>query len=418
MQNANDPGHLAKSRAPFAELPFADPALPPLSGIRVLDASRVLAGPYCAAILADLGAEVIRIEHPSEPDEVRRWAPVVDGSSTAFAAMNHGKQGVALDLSHPEGLAVFKQLLTTADVLVENFRPGTLERRGLSAEIIQEVAPALVHCSIRAFPGNTPMAAQPGYEASMQAITGIMSSTGEEDGAPVRCGPSVVDLGTGMASVIAILAALRERDRSGLGQYVEPALLRTATALLGVQVASCSATGLPSPRRGSGHEALVPYRIFDCSDGPLFIAAGNDRLWPKLCAVLGLADASARVPTPTLSERIAARDEVNTSVEQATRQWRRDDLLRALSDKGVPAAPVNTVNEYLDDPALLACGVVHDAQIDGAPDAVVAGPLFAGLQNPVRTRAPTLGQHTDTVLAGIGISHDRIAALRSAGAIL
>jgi glutaryl-CoA transferase len=390
----------------------------PLAGIRVIDASRVLAGPYCGAILADLGAEVIRVEHPSEADEVRRWAPIVNGMSAAFAAMNHTKQGIALDLAHPEALELFQQLLATADVLVENFRPGTLERRGLSTGVLRGIAPRLVHCSIRAFPSSSPMAAQPGYEASMQAMTGIMSSTGEEDGEPVRCAPSVVDLGTGMVSVIAILAALRERDRTGRGQYVEPALMRTATALLGVQVASCSATGLPSPRRGSGHEALVPYRIFACRDGAAFVAAGNDRLWPKLCSVLGLVDACGAVPMPALAERIAARDEVNKLVEDATRTWRRAELLHALQEQGVPAAPVNTVNEYLRDCAVRDAGVVRDALIDGAPHVVAAGPLFAGLPTADRTAAPGLGEHTHTVLAGLGLTPERIEALRRSGAIL
>lgn len=394
------------------------PAMPPLSGIRVIDASRVLAGPYCGVILADLGAEVIRVDHPFESDEVRRWAPIVNGTSAAFAAMNHSKKGIALDLAHTEGLAVFKELLATADVLVENFRPGTLERRGLSAAVIRELAPQLVQCSIRAFPSGTPMAAQPGYEASMQAITGMMSATGEEDGGPVRCAPSVVDLGTGMASVIAILAALRQRDRTRRGQHVEPALMRTATALLGVQVASCSATGKASPRRGSGHEALVPYRIFACLDGPAFIAAGNDRLWPKLCSVLGIADRAGRVPMPTLAERIAARRQVDSLVENRVRTWQRADLLRALGEHGVPAAPVNTVNEYLEDPAVRDAGVVRDAQIEGAPGVVVAGPLFAGLPTAERTMAPGLGQHTREVLAGLGLAHDRIDALRRCGAIL
>ena len=261
------------------------------------------------------------------------------------------------------------------------------------------------------------MALQPGYEASMQAMTGIMSATGEEDGEPVRCGPSVVDLATGMASVIAILAALRERDRTGRGQVVEPSLLRTATALLGVQIASCSATGKPSSRRGSGHEALVPYRIYACRDGAALIAAGNDRLWPKLCAALGFADASGKVPMPFLAERIASRKQVDAMVANATRTWPCAELLRALGEHGVPAAAVNSVNEYLQDPALQEAGVVQHAQIDGAPNVLAAGPLFAGLHIAPRTPAPTLGQHTGNVLAGLGLSPDRIGALRRAGAI-
>jgi crotonobetainyl-CoA:carnitine CoA-transferase CaiB-like acyl-CoA transferase len=394
-----------------------DPPRPPLAGIRVLDASRVLAGPYCAAILADLGADVIRVEHPRDPDEVRAWAPMVGDMSAPFAAMNHSKRGIAVDLAHADGLGVFKELLAHSDVLVENFRPGTLQRRGLSSDIMREVAPQLVHCSIRAFPSNTPMAAQPGYEASMQALTGIMSSTGEQDGQPVRCGPSVVDLGTGMASVIAILAALRERDRTGRGQYVEPALMRTATALLGVQVPSCSATGRPAARRGSGHEALVPYRIYACRDGDALIAAGNDRLWPKLCDVLGIADPSGAIPMPRLSERIARRAEVDARVEQGAARWARADLIRTLGETGVPAAPVNTVNEYLDNPALLDAGVVDRALIDAAPQVVAAGPLFAGLPPVQRKPAPSLGQHTDEVLAALGIAESRVAELRRRGAI-
>src|SRR5688572_21837868 len=225
----------------------------PLHGIRVVDASRVLAGPFCGSLLADLGADVIRVEHPTKLDEVRTWAPARNGISAAFAAVNHSKRSVVADLTQPAGLEIVRRLLATADVLIENFRPGTLERLGLDKAALKGINERLIHCAIRAFPAGTAAEGLPGYEAYLQAYSGIMSVTGEHDGDPVRCGVSVVDLGTGMASTIAILAALRERDRTGLGQYVEPALLRTATNMLNYQIAGYSMSGKEPQRHGSGH---------------------------------------------------------------------------------------------------------------------------------------------------------------------
>ena len=195
----------------------------PLAGIRVIDASRVLAGPYCGSLLADLGADVIRVEHPTKRDEVHTWAPVRNGLSATYAAVNHSKRGIALDLALPGGLEVFRRLLRNADVLIENFRPGTLDRLGLTREVLRDLNAKLIYCAIRAFPSGTAAEDLPGYESSVQAYSGIMSVTGDPDGDPVRCGVSCVDIGTGMASTIAVLAALRERDLTGKGQYVEPA---------------------------------------------------------------------------------------------------------------------------------------------------------------------------------------------------
>lgn len=389
----------------------------PLHGIRVIDASRVLAGPFCGSLLADLGADVIRVEHPTKHDEVRSWAPARNGVSAAFAAVNHTKRGVVVDLSQPDGLRVFRRLLATGDVLIENFRPGTLERLGLDSAALRDVNSRLIHCAIRAFPAGTAGEGLPGYEASLQAYSGIMSVTGEDDGDPVRCGVSVVDLGTGMASVIAILSALRERDRTGKGQYVEPALLRTATNFLNYQIAGYSLANVLPRRFGSGHEALVPYKSFQCADGALLIAAGNDRLWARLCEVLALWGEAGALPFPTLTSRIANRKPVNDLVGAAVAGRRRKDVLDALMAAGIPSAPVNTVGKYVSDASLLQAGVLENVRISGE-DVALAGALFGADFLPRARRAPPgLGEHTEDVLQSLGFSAAEIEKLREHGVI-
>ena len=396
----------------------APAAAGPLAGIRVLDLSRVLAGPFCGSLLADLGADVIRVEHPTHRDEVRSWAPIVDGVSAPFAAVNHSKRGVVVDLASPEGAKVFERLLATADVLLENFRPGTLERLGLGAERLLALNPRLVHCAVRAFPAGTSGEKLPGYEASMQAHSGMMSVTGEHDGEPVRCGVSVVDLGTGMASTIAILAALRERDRTGEGQYVEPALLRTATNFLNYQIAGYALAQAEPQRYGSGHEALVPYRNFECADGPVLIAAGNDRLWARLCEVLALHDEGGQGPWPTLASRIANRDAVNARVARAVAGRARQDVLDALVAAGIPCAPVNTVAQYTADKTLLDAGVLENLEVLPGTTGALAGRLFeADFLPRARRTPPRPGEHTREVLRTIGYGEAEIERLRESGAI-
>jgi glutaryl-CoA transferase len=389
----------------------------PLAGIRVIDASRVLAGPYCGTLLADLGADVIRIEHPTKQDEVRTWAPVMNGMSATYAALNHSKRGIALDLASHDGLAVFRRLLATADVLIENFRPGTLDRMGLTREALHDVNAKLVHCAIRAFPAGTAGEDLPGYEASLQAYSGIMSVTGEHEGDPVRCGVSVVDLGTGMASTIAILAALRERDRTGQGQYVEPALLRTATNFLNYQIAGYSMAGALPQRYGSGHELLVPYRNFHCADGTVLIAAPNDRLWARLAEVLQLRDEAGGLPFPTLALRVANRTRVNDLVAVAVKDRTRENMLQALKAAGIPCAPVNTVGEYMSDASLATAGVLDRVRIPEVEEALLAGALFGADFLPTKRRPPPkTGEHTSELLQSLGYSAAEIEALRAKGA--
>lgn len=390
----------------------------PLGGIRVIDLSRVLAGPYCGSILADLGADVIRVEHPTQRDEVRSWAPAVDGVSAAFVAVNHSKRGMVIDLANAGGAGVFKKLVATADVLVENFRHGTLERFGLGPDTLAGINPRLVHCAIRAFPAGTAGEKLPGYEASMQARTGMMSLTGEHDGEPVRCGVSVVDLGTGLASVIAVLSALRERDRTGRGQRVEPALLRTATNFINYQIAGYSLGNVIPERYGSGHQILAPYGNFHCADGTVLIAAGNDRLWGKLCEVLTLTGADGKQPYPLLALRIANRDAVNTLVSNAVATRKREDVLAVLMSAGIPCAPVNNIAEYMSDATLVTAHVLEKLALSEERSVTLAGPLFAADFLPDKRHAPPrLDEHTDDVLRSLGYADAEIKKLRESSAV-
>lgn len=387
------------------------------AGLRVVDASRVLAGPYCGSLLADLGADVIRVEHPIQMDEIRAWSPVVDGIAAPFVAVNHSKRGIAIDLAAAGGQDVFRRLLATADVLIDNYRPGTLERFGFGPDVLRQINRRLVHCSIRAFPRGTRDEHLPGYEASIQAYSGIMSITGEHDHEPARCGPSVVDIGTGMASTIAILAALRVREQTGMGTYVEPALLRTATNLMGFQVASHSLGGTVPQRRGSGHPSLVPYGTFPTQDGPILLAASNDRLWSRLWVVLS-PDTPGAPPYPSLAERVVNREAVNALVRGKTITWTRKDLLDQLIGAGIPAAPVQTLPEYLADESLEPAGVIETLALSGSQDIQLPGPLFGGeVIGLERYAPPTIGQHTAALLAELGYSPADLARLQSEGAV-
>ncbi len=385
-------------------------ATPACSGLRIIDLSRVLAGPYCTAILADLGATVIRVEHPVHADETRVWQPVVDGMSAAFAAVNHTKRSICVDVWTDEGRQILVDLLRTADVLVENFRPGTLERLRLDAKTLEEINPRLIHCAISAFPSGTAMAHLPGYEATIQAHSGIMDLTGEADGPAVRCGPSVVDLSTGMASAIGILAALRQRDITGKGLRIEPSLLRSATNLMNFQISSLTVSGAALRRYGSGHISLVPYGSFETRTGPVLLAASNDQLWKRLWNVIAPGET---LPYPRLSERVDARADVNELVAQRTSAFDRDALLALLEAQGVPAAAVQTLTELLSDATLESAGVVSALPLTDNRETMLAGPLVGGdIAVAKRAPAPRSGQHTELILAELGMDGQDIAELR------
>ncbi len=390
---------------------------PPLAldGLRVIDLSRVLAGPFCAMLLADLGADVVKVEDTATGDESRTWPPHRDGESAAYLLINRNKRGITLDLKTPEGGEVLRRLVRDADVLVENFRTGTMESFGLGYEALAAVNPRLVYCSISAFGRSGPRRDQAGYEALMQAFSGIMSITGEPDGAPVRCGVSFLDLTTGILCAFAVLAALRQRERTGRGQRVDGSLLETAVALLNYHAEGYLLTGVVPRALGSGHPSLSPYRNFRCRDGQwVFIAGANDRFWQRLAPALGLADLATDPRFATNPERVRHRAELEAALEEAIGRYDREALLALLAEAGVPATPVNRVDQVMNDPQTAALGLVERVVHPRLGEVPVIGtPVrFSAMAPGVRRPAPLQGEHTDRVLAELGYMPDDIADLR------
>src|SRR6266403_896655 len=321
-------------------------APPPLSldGVRVVDLSRVLAGPYCGALLGDLGADVIKVEDPGVGDESRTWPPHKDGESAGYLVNNRNKRGIAVNLKEPDGVALVRRLAATADVLIENFRTGTMEEFGLGYETLAREHPRLVYCSVSAFGRTGPRAEGAGYEALMQAFSGIMSITGEPEGQPVRAGVSFLDLSTGILCALGVCSALIQREKTGLGQRVDGSLLETAVSLLAFHAEGYLLTGLVPKALGSSHPSLSPYRNFKCKDGQwIFIAAANDRFWQKLARALGLADLATDPRFSDNQQRVTHRAELEGLLERVIGEREREGLLKLLAEADVPATPVNTV---------------------------------------------------------------------------
>src|SRR5918994_6348930 len=290
----------------------------PLEGVRVVDLSRVLAGPFCGALLGDLGADVVKVEDPNVGDESRTWPPHKEGESAGYLVNNRNKRGISVDLKAPDGVEIVKTLVRDADVLIENFRTGTMEEFGLGYDALAAVNPKLIYCSVSAFGRTGPRAKGAGYEALMQAFSGIMSITGEPGGAPVRCGVSFLDLTTGILSAFGIVNALLHRVRTGLGQRVDGSLLETAVTLLNYHAEGYLLTGTQPKPLGSSHPSLSPYRTFKCRDGQwIFIAGANDRFWQRLAPALGLGDMATDPRFAVNIERVRNRRELEAALEAA-----------------------------------------------------------------------------------------------------
>ncbi len=386
-----------------------------LDGIRVVDLSRVIAGPWCGALLADLGADVIKVEDTGPGDESRTWPPHKDGEAAAYLLFNRNKRGIALDLKTPEAVEVVKRLVQGADVLVENFRTGTMESFGLGYEVLAQINPRLIYCSVSAFGRTGPRKDSPGYEALMQAFSGIMSITGEPGGQPVRAGVSFLDLTTGILCALGISNAIIQRERTGLGQRVDASLLETAVSLLAFHAEGYLLTGAMPRALGSGHPSLSPYRNFKCRDGQwIFIAAANDRFWQKLVKALGLTELAADSRFEKNQGRVANRAELEGILEKAIGELDREPLLKRLEEADVPATPVNTVDQVMNDPQTAERGIVQRVTHPRLGEIPVVGtPLkFSRMSPGVRRAAPLRGEHTDAVLTDLGYSPDQIKALR------
>jgi formyl-CoA transferase len=378
---------------------------PPLAGLRVVDLSRVLAGPYCTMLLGDLGADVVKVELPGIGDETRRWGPpfAADGESAYYLSVNRNKRSLTVNLREPAGRDVLHRLLARADVLVENFRPGALDEMGLGYEQLRGRYPGLVYCTISAFGSRGPRREQPGYDFAIQALGGIMSITGEPEGEPSKVGVAIVDITAGLHALVAILAALR----GGRGQHVEVSLFQSQLSWL-VNVASGYLVSGREPRRwGNAHPQIVPYQTFRCADGWVAIACGNDAQFLALCRVLGHA-ADDRFATNPL--RVQHREELVGELSALTAGRRVDELLSALEAAKVPCAPVNSVAQALADPQAEALGVVLGSGVRWPFE-------LSDTPAELRRAPPRLGEHTDEVLAELGYDREAIVRLREVGAI-
>jgi len=392
----------------------------PLDGLTVLDFSRVLAGPYCTMQLADLGARVIKIEQPGRGDDTRAWGPpFIGGESAYFLSVNRNKESLALDLKHPLARRAIDALLPRASVLVENFRPGTMERLGLGYDAIAARHAGLVYCSISGFGQTGPRRLEPGYDAMMQAEAGLMSITGAADGPPFRLGVAIGDIATGMFAVQGILAALLARVRTGRGQRVDIAMLDAVTALLSYQASSALATGETPLRMGNRHPSIAPYDTFAVADGEFVLSVGNDDQFRRLAIVLerpALADDRRYL---TNADRVLNADALRHDLSALLSRWRRDDVLAALKRAGVPGAAVRTVTQALADPQLAAREMIVPLEHVSAGTIRVLGTPLKLSETPaaIRTPPPTLGQHTDTILmADAGLTKVEVASLRDAAA--
>jgi crotonobetainyl-CoA:carnitine CoA-transferase CaiB-like acyl-CoA transferase len=392
----------------------------PLTGLTVLDVTRVLSGPYCTMLLADMGARVIKVEHPLRGDDTRAWGPpFIHGESSYFLSVNRNKESVTLDFKHPDGRRVLDALVSRADVFVENFRPGTLARLGLDYASLEARFPALVYASLSGYGQTGPRASEPGYDAVLQGEGGLMSFTGAADGPPYRLGVAVADIVTGMFAANGILLALLARQTTGRGQHVDVAMLDSVAALLTYQAGIVFATGQAPGRMGNRHPSIAPYDSYDTQDGPIVLAVGNDEQWQRFCRVADLEALAADPRFATNEGRVRHHVSLGENVTRVLRGRTRAEWTSALVAAGVPCGPVRSVDEVLADPQLAARQMIEQRPHATAGTVSLLGvPIkLSATPGGIRTAPPALGQHTAAVLEEIGLSSQDIAALRSAGAI-
>ena len=382
--------------------------MPPLAGLRVLDLTRVLAGPYCAMMLGDMGAEVLKIEEPTHGDDTRAWAPHRNGWSTFFLGLNRSKKSVALDLKSAAGADALRRLIATADVLIENFRPGSLAKLGFSYEAVSEANPRLVYCSVTGYGQAGPKKDLPGYDAVIQAESGLMDVTGQRDGPPTRVGVAITDYLAGLYAMNGILLALRDRDRTGRGQHVDIALMDAMTSALALPAGIYFNTGEAPGREGNQHHTLTPYETIEVADGLVVVAAGNERLWKQFCSAIEAGDLVHHPHYATNTDRMAHREQLVAELTPRLAKYTRNALIELLRAHKVPCAQVRTIGEALEDPHLRERGMVLDVPHEDLG-------AMRSLGNPIRLsrtpavihrRPPALGEHNDEILEALGADDD------------
>jgi crotonobetainyl-CoA:carnitine CoA-transferase CaiB-like acyl-CoA transferase len=402
--------------------------LKPLAGVKVVELARILAGPWAGQTLADLGADVVKVERPGTGDDTRGWGPpFLEGENgerldaAYFHSCNRGKRSATIDFEKPEGQEIVRKLASEADVLIENFKTGGLAKYGLDYASLKAVNPRLVYCSITGFGHDGPYAHRAGYDFIIQGMGGMMDLTGEPDREPQKPGVAIADIFTGLYAVIAIQAALRRREIAGEGAEIDMALFDSQLAVLANQAMNYMVSGASPRRMGNAHPNLVPYQVFETLDGPVIVATGNDRQARDFCRIVGRADLADDPAYATNADRIRRRDVYIGELTQATRGMRRAALLDALEAANVPAGPINTVAEAFADPQAIARGMRTELPATGARGGrapAMRSPMAIDGSHMVADRAaPRLGEHTDAVLADLGYDVAARARLRERGVI-
>jgi formyl-CoA transferase len=402
---------------------MSTPAAPEqcLSGIRVLDLSRILAGPYCTMLLGDQGAEIIKVERPGSGDDTRTWGPPFAGGESAYyLCCNRNKRSIVIDLRTPRGVELIRELARVSDVLVENFKPGLMQRFGLDHQALQALNPRLVYCSITAYGQDGPYRDRAGYDMVLSAVGGLMGITGERDGPPCKVGVAITDVLTGVSAAGAITSALLWRERTGRGQYIDASLLDVQVAGLANIASNWLVAGKEATRWGTAHESIIPYQVFATRDYPIAIAAANQKLWENFCKVLGKQEWTEDPRFETNPRRVENRELLLPLIDAVLRQKTCDEWIELLVAEAVPCGPVNNMQRLFADPQ-----VQHRQMIETVPHPTIGELKLTGIpvkysETPgqVRRPPPLLGEHTDEVLAEVlGYPAEQIAALKQQGAV-
>ena len=389
----------------------------PLSGVRVVDLTRILAGPFCTMNLGDMGAEIVKVERPKSGDDTRGWGPPFVGTEAAYyLGVNRNKLSVTLDLKHERGQKILRDLLTKSDVLIENFKTGTLEKWGLDEKWFRENAPHIVHCQITGYGDQGPKGGMPGYDFLLQAESGLMSITGEEQGEPMKLGVAIVDICTGLYAGMTILAALNARNETGRGQKISLSLFNTSISMLANVASNVLASGKDAERYGNGHPNIVPYRAFACRSGDLALAVGNDLQFARLSNVLGHAEWASDDRFQTNANRVRNRETIDSLIQKVFSEYDADYWIEKLNKEGIPCSKINSVKEALDHEQTKANKMVMelDHETVGPINLIAAPYMFSSFTAEENRPPPVLGQDTESVLTELlNLNAEEISELRS-----